>query len=160
MAISKGTVLTVFLLLLLFSTESDLVKIHRASPRNKSKLPQENNGWLTMCRYIPDFSSLFTKNREAWLYSIPCTFLVGLCGVFPLLVIPVESGHALREGGKLTCSTFTTQSPLLHTVDSFQQSHLFQHIYPSKQSLFYTILLSLQANNFYLTISIYRIFWG
>lgn len=120
MAISKGTVLTVFLLLLLFSTESDLVKIHRASPRNKSKLPQENNGWFTMSRILPDFTTLFTKNREAWLYSIPCTFLVGLCGVFPLLVIPVESGHALREGGKSTCSTFATQTSLVHT-DLFQQ---------------------------------------
>jgi len=101
MAITKSTVFAVLFLVLVLSTETaNLVKIHRASPRIKSKSPQENNGWFSMCRYLPDFSRLFSKNKEAWLYSIPCTFLVGLCGVFPLLVIPVESGQALKEGGK------------------------------------------------------------
>lgn len=100
MAIKKSTVFTVFFLLLMLSTETDLVKIHRASPRSKSKVTQENNGWSTMGRFLPDLSTLFTKNKQAWLYSIPCTFLVCLCGVFPLLVIPVESGQALKEGGK------------------------------------------------------------
>ncbi|KAK3706770.1 hypothetical protein QZH41_015335 [Actinostola sp. cb2023] len=99
MAITKSTVFAVLFLVLVLSTETaNLVKIHRASPRIKSKSPQENNGWFSMCRYLPDFSRLFSKNKEAWLYSIPCTFLVGLCGVFPLLVIPVESGQALKEG--------------------------------------------------------------
>lgn len=111
MAIKKSTVLSVLFLILILSTETNLVKIHRASPRNsKSKSTGqdlENNGWL--CRYLPDFTSLFTKNKEAWLYSIPCTILVGLCGVFPLLVIPVESGHALREGGKLSVENITKE---------------------------------------------------
>lgn len=102
MAINKSTVFALLFLLLLLSTETSLVKIHRASPRPKTKLTQENNGWFAMCRFLPDFSSLFSKNKDAWIYSIPCTILVGLCGVFPLLVIPVESGHALREGGEFS----------------------------------------------------------
>lgn len=49
------------------------------------------------CKFLPDLSKIFVK-KEAWLYSIPATILVGMCGIFPLLVIPVETGHALREG--------------------------------------------------------------
>ena len=34
---------------------------------------------------------------ETWAYSIISAVLVGLSGIFPLLVIPLESGKALRN---------------------------------------------------------------
>lgn len=37
---------------------------------------------------------------ETWLYSIFGAILVGLSGIFPLLVIPLEAGPALRHGGE------------------------------------------------------------
>ena len=77
-------------------------KIHRAVPRNAKPTPAEtNSSWFSFepCKFLPDLSTIFVK-KEAWLYSIPATILVGMCGIFPLLVIPVEAGHALREGGK------------------------------------------------------------
>lgn len=79
------------------------MKIHRAVPRNaKQQRAEEESSWLGFepCKFLPDLSKIFVK-KEAWLYSIPATILVGMCGIFPLLVIPVETGHALREGGKL-----------------------------------------------------------
>lgn len=36
---------------------------------------------------------------QQWLLSILSAMLVGLSGIFPLLVIPLESGEALRHGG-------------------------------------------------------------
>ncbi|KAL3863120.1 hypothetical protein ACJMK2_004893 [Sinanodonta woodiana] len=40
-----------------------------------------------------------TQNRFAiWTYSIGCAILVGLSGIFPLLVIPIEAGPALKHG--------------------------------------------------------------
>ncbi|XP_044126028.1 zinc transporter ZIP13 [Bufo gargarizans] len=43
-----------------------------------------------------------TTSLDAWICSLIGTLLVGLSGVFPLLVIPVEAGAALRseEGSK------------------------------------------------------------
>lgn len=38
--------------------------------------------------------------NETWVYSIISAVLVGLSGIFPLLVIPLESGKALRDGGE------------------------------------------------------------
>ncbi|XP_052254476.1 zinc transporter ZIP13-like [Dreissena polymorpha] len=35
---------------------------------------------------------------ETWIYSIGGAILVGLSGIFPLLVIPIEAGPALRHG--------------------------------------------------------------
>ncbi|KAH9508601.1 hypothetical protein Btru_052136, partial [Bulinus truncatus] len=37
-------------------------------------------------------------NFETWAFSILASILVGLSGLFPLLVIPLESGHALKYG--------------------------------------------------------------
>lgn len=92
----------IFLWLSVFVSDTAMVKIHRAIPRN-SKLTraEQEPSWLGFepCKFLPDLSTIFI-NKEAWLYSIPATILVGLCGIFPLLVIPVEAGHALREGGK------------------------------------------------------------
>ncbi|XP_069479211.1 zinc transporter ZIP13 [Ambystoma mexicanum] len=44
---------------------------------------------------------LFSEERlDAWLWSLIGSVLVGLSGVFPLLVIPIEAGAALKsEGG-------------------------------------------------------------
>jgi len=77
-----------------------MVQIHRAVSRNfKPARTETDASWFGFepCKFLPDLSKIFVK-KEAWLYSIPATILVGLCGVFPLLVIPVEAGHALREG--------------------------------------------------------------
>jgi len=37
---------------------------------------------------------------EVWTYSVIASALVGLSGIFPLLVIPLEAGEALRRGGE------------------------------------------------------------
>ena len=41
-------------------------------------------------------------SRETWVYATISAMLVGLSGIFPLLVIPIEAGKALRKGGKWT----------------------------------------------------------
>lgn len=44
---------------------------------------------------------LFSSERlDAWICSLIGSFMVGLSGVFPLLVIPLETGAALRSEGK------------------------------------------------------------
>lgn len=41
-----------------------------------------------------------TERVEIWAYSVIASALVGLSGIFPLLVIPLETGEALRRGGE------------------------------------------------------------
>ena len=85
-------------------SETAMVKIHRVGPGSLTATQAETANWCSFepCKYLPDLSKIFAK-KEAWLYSIPATILVGLAGVFPLLVISVEAGHSLREGGRLRC---------------------------------------------------------
>jgi hypothetical protein len=47
---------------------------------------------------MPEFE--LTRTQEVWLYSILASIAVGLSGIFPLLVIPIEAGPALKHGGK------------------------------------------------------------
>lgn len=103
MAKISWTTVLLFLWLSVLVSETAMINIHRALPRNsKPSQAETDSSWFGFepCKFLPDLSKIFVK-KEAWLYSIPATILVGLCGVFPLLVIPVEAGHALREGGKL-----------------------------------------------------------
>lgn len=39
-------------------------------------------------------------SRETWVYATISAILVGLSGIFPLVVIPIEAGKGLRKGGK------------------------------------------------------------
>lgn len=36
-----------------------------------------------------------------WLFSLLGSTMIGLTGIFPLLVIPIEEGADLKSGGKL-----------------------------------------------------------
>ena len=82
-------------------SETAMVKIHRTGSRNVIT-QTDNESWcdFELCEHLPDISKVFAK-KEAWLYSIPATILVGMAGVLPLLVISVETGHSLREGGRI-----------------------------------------------------------
>lgn len=42
----------------------------------------------------------FGHSKETWIYSFISAALVGLSGIFPLAVIPLETGQALRKGGE------------------------------------------------------------
>lgn len=41
------------------------------------------------------------SSYDVWLYSILGAVVVGLSGIFPLLVIPLEAGPSLKHGGKV-----------------------------------------------------------
>jgi hypothetical protein len=55
--------------------------------------------------YIPDswitFISLLTNfEYHPWLFSVIGSAIIGLSGILPLLVIPIEEGANLKSGGK------------------------------------------------------------
>ena len=54
---------------------------------------------------IEDGEEASGHSFETWVYSIIAAILIGLSGIFPLLVIPLESGKALREGGEFIDNT-------------------------------------------------------
>lgn len=53
-----------------------------------------------------DRTTMDESKLETWVFSIFGAMLVGLSGIFPLLVIPIEAGPALKHGGK-SCLSFT-----------------------------------------------------
>jgi hypothetical protein len=62
---------------------------------------------------------------EVWIYSICGSIVVGLSGIFPLLIIPIESGPALKHGGKfcfihslIDISSYK-QMPIIRTLETY-----------------------------------------
>lgn len=58
-------------------------------------LPDELLGFQA----IADFFA--SERADVWLCSLVGSVAVGLSGIFPLLVIPIEAGAALETAGKL-----------------------------------------------------------
>lgn len=50
--------------------------------------------------WIPVISLLPSFEYHPWLFSVIGSAVIGLSGVFPLLVIPIEEGANLKSGGK------------------------------------------------------------
>lgn len=44
--------------------------------------------------------SISSNDRFVWFYSLVSAALVGLSGIFPLVIIPLDSGESLKRGGK------------------------------------------------------------
>lgn len=49
-------------------------------------------------RAVADFFA--SERADVWLCSLVGSVVVGLSGIFPLLVIPIEAGAALQTEGK------------------------------------------------------------
>lgn len=60
---------------------------------------------------VTDF--LTSEHTHVWLLSLVGSVAVGLSGIFPLLVIPIEAGAALKTEGKRK----------LHYLRNVEQSH-------------------------------------
>ena len=72
--------------------------IHRA--KNAKKTFSARNYSPGLNTETVDLQLAGGHSRETWVYATISAMLVGLSGIFPLLVIPIEAGKALRKGGK------------------------------------------------------------
>lgn len=67
-------------------------QLQAAASWNVTRLIECVQGWM---------KSLTDGDRcSVWIYSLTSAGLVGLSGIFPLLVIPLEVGEALKRGGQ------------------------------------------------------------
>jgi len=51
------------------------------------------DSWITVISLLPNFE------YHPWLFSVIGSAVIGLSGIFPLLVIPIEEGANLKSGG-------------------------------------------------------------
>lgn len=85
---------TLSLLLIAACEAQQLPRSHVASSSG-SVCDKETDSWGHL---------LSSERLDAWICSLIGSFMVGLSGVFPLLVIPLETGAALRsEGESASC---------------------------------------------------------
>ena len=76
-------------------------EIHRTKPVYQKSLPKSGKlGYVDTAAESDKFEVMSEFNWEIWTYSVIASSLVGLSGIFPLLVIPMEAGPALKHGGK------------------------------------------------------------
>jgi zinc transporter 13 len=52
------------------------------------------DAWIPVMSLLPNFE------YHPWLFSVIGSAVIGLSGVFPLLVIPIEDGANQKSGGK------------------------------------------------------------
>lgn len=102
-----STIVVVFCICGLFPSLSS-ADIHRANAKKlarKAAAAQAANEGQRWCPEnvftLRSWSELFAGERiDAWICSLIGSVIVGLSGVFPLLVIPIEAGAALKSKGK------------------------------------------------------------
>ena len=58
---------------------------------------------------------------EVWTYSVCGSIAVGLSGIFPLLIIPIEAGPALKHGGKLYYCSIILQTDANNESDLYRK---------------------------------------
>lgn len=82
----------------------------RPSSLHRRNLVQQEATWSSPAKlveavktWIWSWSSV--ERIEIWASSVVASALVGLSGIFPLLVIPLETGEALRRGGEYSFHT-------------------------------------------------------
>ena len=95
MAIYRWTNIGLIIFMLMIALTRQ--EIHRAkanSPKSAAKLGKEKVDYLDAAAEVMQDLKL-----EVWVYSVIASILVGLSGIFPLLVIPMEAGPALKHGG-------------------------------------------------------------
>ena len=88
------------LIIIVLTIDLTRQEIHRAKPAHqKSSAKSGKVGYVAAA--AESFEVMSEFNLEIWAYSVIAASLVGLSGIFPLLVIPIESGPALKHGGKI-----------------------------------------------------------
>ena len=90
----------VALLLLVAATSAE---IHRA--KTKPKLSSQNRHTNS----AHESTTPEGHSRETWIMTVISALLVGLSGIFPLLVIPLETGKALKKGGECCVAALYSQ---------------------------------------------------
>ena len=50
------------------------------------------------------------QSFDVWIYSIAGAILVGLSGILPLIIMPIEAGPSLKHGGR--CPSYSVSSCL------------------------------------------------
>ena len=79
---------------------------HRPSAaQHRRALAQQGAAWRTPAKLVDAVKAWIRswtsfERIEIWAYSIISSAVVGLSGIFPLVVIPLETGEALRRGGE------------------------------------------------------------
>ena len=76
-----------------------------STQHRRAALPKEGFDWRSLEKVVGAakawlWSWTSVERIEIWTCSIVASAIVGLSGIFPLLVIPLETGEALRRGGE------------------------------------------------------------
>lgn len=84
-----------FCLILIVACEAQQLPRNHAATSSGPLCEKEAESWGNL---------LSSERLDAWICSLIGSFMVGLSGIFPLLVFPFETGAALRsEGQPATC---------------------------------------------------------
>jgi hypothetical protein len=85
------------------SSEADV-----AVGRSEMQTGGEETGDSASLRFLLDDKN-FRTSYDVWLYSIGGAILVGLSGILPLLIMPLEAGPSLMHGGESKQNFFCLQ---------------------------------------------------
>lgn len=60
--------------------------------------------------YLPEYFYNFVEelDEHPWLFSALASLLVGLSGILPLLIIPIDETASFKDGGKAISKSIST----------------------------------------------------
>lgn len=88
--------------LLIVKTDGEIHRTKSTTSKtlSKSKVHSRNLDVAERSGYNSNMLESERSLTVIWGYSLLGSVLVGLSGIFPLLVIPLEAGPSLKHGGK------------------------------------------------------------
>lgn len=77
-------------------------EIHRAKSSNEHHKNRHKSSYVAKQPVADASRSMehLDATTYTWIFASLGSILVGLSGIFPLLIIPIESGPALKHGGE------------------------------------------------------------
>lgn len=74
-----------------------------------------------MAGYLPDsFYTIFEElDEHPWIFAAMASVLVGLSGILPLLIIPIDSTASFKDGRKSMFTIFRLSSHFFTHMRSF-----------------------------------------
>ena len=94
-------------------TSSQGAKVGDNTVQNKHGMRNDKKTYGQHSQKTMDFESQWS---QAAVYSIISCTLVGLSGILPLIIIPLEAGPSLKHGGKYKKYYFGLVTKLLYSI--------------------------------------------
>jgi len=94
-------------------------EIHRTKTTSHKTGGKSSRVWEDVAGKTVADDMFGSETFDTWVFAIFGSCLVGLSGIFPLLIIPIEAGPTLKHGGKFLSTNEDSEVVVQHVYNPF-----------------------------------------